>query len=177
MFAPAGAASVADHTPASRDALGATTPAVEGGDLVHRHRRGDGARDERSRARTRGPAGYQGVPRARGHAHRRQHRRQRRVPHGHRAVGRRIRRRRDAADAFALQPGRAARRQPREPGAGHGGRRPVRRAHRLRAHRRHRYRRAACAATRTPSASPSARPPASWRSSWRKGPSPSTASA
>lgn len=32
-FAPAGAASVADHTPASRDALGATTPAMEGGDL------------------------------------------------------------------------------------------------------------------------------------------------
>ena len=32
-FAPAGAASVADHTPASRDALGATTPATEGGDL------------------------------------------------------------------------------------------------------------------------------------------------
>lgn len=32
-FAPAGAASMADHTPASRDALGATTPAMEGGDL------------------------------------------------------------------------------------------------------------------------------------------------
>lgn len=32
-FAPAGAARVADHTPASRDALGATAPAMEGGDL------------------------------------------------------------------------------------------------------------------------------------------------
>lgn len=32
-FAPAGAARVADHTPASRDTLGATTPAMEGGDL------------------------------------------------------------------------------------------------------------------------------------------------
>lgn len=32
-FAPTGAARVADHTPASRDALGATTPAMQGGDL------------------------------------------------------------------------------------------------------------------------------------------------
>ena len=32
-FAPAGAARVANHTPASRDALGATAPAMEGGDL------------------------------------------------------------------------------------------------------------------------------------------------
>ena len=32
-FAPAGATRVADHTPASRDALGATAPAMEGDDL------------------------------------------------------------------------------------------------------------------------------------------------
>lgn len=32
-FAPTGGARVADHTPASRDALGATTPAMQGGDL------------------------------------------------------------------------------------------------------------------------------------------------
>ena len=68
-FAASGAARVADRTPASRNALGAAAHRRKEADHVHRHRRGDGARDKRPRGRTRGPAGHQSIPRARGHAH------------------------------------------------------------------------------------------------------------